>query len=46
MTYRFKSMLTATAVSLSLWVCAIYAGVNLMPSAGPGNAIVHTASVE
>lgn len=46
MTYRLKSLLAATAVSLSLWVCAIHGGVYLLPGTGPDMAVVQTAVAE
>jgi hypothetical protein len=46
MTYRFKSLLAASAVSLSLWIGAIYGGTILLPGTGQDVNSVQTAAAE
>lgn len=46
MTYRFKSLLTAAIFSLSLWGCAIYGGMTMLPGIGQDVDTVRTAAVE
>ena len=43
MTFRFKSLLTAAAFSLSLWASVVYSGMILLPGQAE---TIHLATTE